>query len=158
MPVPPPAQTSEPTHRGRIEAHPRYAPQKSESRHGRTVAPATVARLYAPPGKYWFAEGIRFVRVKYFVIGHNGHQFFGVAASANLYLHLILAEKVCTVCTSMQYRQAPKSRSPQSILLFYRYCDRNKIYHLEYQLLILLFTRAIKYRYALFFVKTEPSQ
>ena len=51
LPVPAAPQTPEPAYRGRAEANPGHAPQKSQTWHGGAVEPVAPARLHPPPGK-----------------------------------------------------------------------------------------------------------
>ena len=51
LPVQTAAQPPEPAHGGRAEAHPRHAPQKSDTRYDRTVAPAAAAGLHPLSGE-----------------------------------------------------------------------------------------------------------
>ncbi len=51
LPVPAASQSSQSAHRGRAKADPGYAPQESQTRHGRVLAPPETARLHPPPGK-----------------------------------------------------------------------------------------------------------
>ena len=44
-------QPPQPAHRGRAEAHPRYAPPESNPGYGRTLAPSAAARLHSLPGE-----------------------------------------------------------------------------------------------------------
>ena len=51
LPVPASPQSSQPAYRSRAEADPGYAPQRSQTRYGGTVAPLTPAGIYPPPGE-----------------------------------------------------------------------------------------------------------
>ena len=51
LPVPAAPQTPEPAYRGRAEANPGHAPQKSQTWHGGAVARSAAAGLHPPPGK-----------------------------------------------------------------------------------------------------------
>lgn len=51
LPIPAASQSSKSAHGGRTKADPGYAPQESQTRHGRVLAQAETARLHPPPGK-----------------------------------------------------------------------------------------------------------